>query len=268
MSHRLPPSETLEKKVERLPNGTPKATEALQFRSRRWKGDTAEDVGLKRCGAVALRDTAAAEWRYHVHVQTSWAQLVALDVRRVTGSCSRSVRAMLQSAGIARATERYLVAAEDLPTPATLAAAQKAGDQASRLLARSWELARAEAAERRAAQPTGPADARALLAEGYTVRDVTPRDDTCGDHTLPYPTPHAAPPPHGNGASDTPSHDARSETGSPGVSGWNEPPSHTDVSETDQAVDLSPADAAAEASEAVGELSVLVGHGLLEEGDS
>lgn len=249
MSQRQPLSEAIEEKAERLPNGTPKAAEALQFRSRRWKGDTAADVGLKRCGAVSLRDTAAAEWRYHVHVQTAWAQLVALDVRRTTGACSRSVRAVLQSAGIARATERYLVASEDLPAPATLAAAQKAGDQCSRLVARAWELARAEAAERRAQKSSGPADARTLLADGYTVGDVTLRDDTCGGHTLPYPTPPGAPPPGGNGASETPSHNI--------------------ALETDSAADLSPADAAAEASEAVGELSVLVGHGLLvdEEGD-
>lgn len=245
------------------------ATELQRLPPKPWRGRTAQEVGLERCGGVSLRDDASAEWSYHVATAGRWAALVVLDVRRATGAASRGVRAMLQSAGLARATERYLVASEPAPSAATLRASGQAGDQASRLLGRAWELARSEAAERRAAQPTGPADARALLAEGYTVRDVTPRDDTCGGHTLPYPTPPAAPPPHGNGASDTPSHTARSETGSPGGVGWDEAPSHTDVSETDQAVDLSPADAAAEASEAVGELSVLVGHGLLvdEEGD-
>ena len=225
-------SEQTDRNCERTPRGEPKAAEALRFRSRRWKGDTAADVGLKRCGAVALRDTAAAEWRYHVHTQTAWAQLVALDVRRSLGSCSRSVRALLQSAGIARASERYIVASEELPTTATLAAAQKSGDQCSRLVARAWELARAEAAERRAQRASsGPSDARALLAEGWAADG--------------YPTPPGATPPGGNDGSDTPSHNVVLETVSPS-------PAELEA----QAVD---------ASEAVGELSVMVGHGLLVE---
>ena len=225
-------SEQTDRNCERTPRGEPKAAEALRFRSRRWKGDTAADVGLKRCGAVALRDTAAAEWRYHVHTQTAWAQLVALDVRRSLGSCSRSVRALLQSAGIARASERYIVASEELPTTATLAAAQKSGDQCSRLVARAWELARAEAAERRAQRAnSGPSDARALLAEGWAADG--------------YPTPPGATPPGGNDGSDTPSHNAVLETVSPSAAELEA-----------QAVD---------ASEAVGELSVMVGHGLLVE---
>ena len=217
-----------------VPQGTKRTLPAniAELRARRWKGHLAADVGLRRCGAVALQDTAAAGWRYHVATASTWAHGVALDVSRTTGRCSASVRTVLTSAVLARATERYLVASEDAPTAATLRAATQAGDQCSRLVARAWELARAEAAERRAQRASsGPSDARALLAEGWAADG--------------YPTPHGATPPGGNDGSDTPSHNAVLETDSPSAAELEA-----------QAVD---------ASEAVGELSVMVGHGLLVE---
>ena len=205
----------------------------------RWKGHAAADVGLRRCGAVELSETASPGWRHHVQVQSTWAALVALDMRRSLGGCSRAVRALLSSAALARATERYLVASEDAPSAATLRAATQAGDQCSRLVARAWELARADHAHRRQQQATSgqATDARTVVVWGDAGAGTGERGGTVGGG--------GARPPGGNDGCDT--------------------PSSTDERET---LSASEREAEAEAaSEAVGELSVLMGHGLLEEGE-
>lgn len=209
------------------------------LRARRWKGHEAADIGVRRCGAVALPDTAAPGWRYHVATASTWAHGVALDVTRTTGRCSATVRTMLTSAALARATERYLVASEDAPSATTLRAATQAGDQCSRLVARAWELARADHAHRRQQQASAgqATDARTVVVWGDAGAGAGERAGTV--------PPPDAPPPGGNGGCDTPSHPSERET----------------LSASEREAE------AEEASEAVGELSVLMGHGLLEEGE-
>ena len=77
-----------------------KRSDYVPLYPQRWKGHAAADVGLRRCGAVELSETASPGWRHHVQVQSTWAALVAVDMRRELGGCSRAVRALLSSAAL------------------------------------------------------------------------------------------------------------------------------------------------------------------------